>query len=293
MIKRKGIILAGGSGTRLYPLTISVSKQLLPIYDKPMIFYPLSVLLLAGITDVLIITTNEDQQQFHTLLGDGRQWGINLTYSVQKHPEGIAQAFTIGKNFLAEDSAMLILGDNIFYGHGLEGLLTKSVANLHGACIFGHKVRDPQRYGVLGFDQAGEISSITEKPTKPASRYAITGMYLVDGTAADRCKYIKPSERGELEITSLLQSYLSEKSLSFELMGRGFAWFDTGTHSSLFDAGTFVKTVTERQGVQLGSPDEIAFRLGLIDAEQLVKNSERYRGNDYGQYLLDLVVAIG
>ena len=258
MTQRKGIILAGGSGTRLYPLTIAVSKQLLPIYDKPMIYYPLTVLMLAGIRDILIITTSQDQSQFQRLLGDGSQWGISLNYKIQPSPDGLAQAFILAENFLDGASSAMVLGDNIFFGHGLPEVLATADAKKSGATVFGYYVSDPKRYGVLHIDTDGTVKSIIEKPEIPPSNYAVTGLYFVDGTAPERAKQLKPSARGELEITSLLESYLHDGSLQVKKMGRGYAWLDTGTHTSLLDASNFVRTLTERQGLQVGSPDEVA-----------------------------------
>ena len=265
MSKRKGIILAGGSGTRLYPLTISVSKQLLPVYDKPMIYYPLTVLMLTGIKEILIITTPQDLDQFKRFLGDGSQWGIELTYTIQPSPDGLAQAFILAEDFLDGAPSVLILGDNIFFGHGLPELLASANATLTGATVFGYHVKDPERYGVVEFDDTGTIKSIVEKPDKPKSNYAITGLYFVDGTAPERAKKVKPSARGELEIISLLESYLDDGFLTIQKMGRGYAWLDTGTHESLLDAGNYVRTITQRQGLQVGSPDEVAVEFGLID----------------------------
>ena len=264
MKKRKGIILAGGSGTRLYPLTIGVSKQLLPVYDKPMIYYPLTVLMLAGIREILIITTPQDHEQFKRVLGDGQQWGINLSYTIQPSPDGLAQAFVLAEDFLNGAPSALILGDNIFFGHGLPELLSSANSRMEGATVFGYHVKDPKRYGVVGFDETGKVNSVTEKPINPASNYAVTGLYFLDDTAPERAKKVIPSSRGELEITSLLESYLDHDCLTVEKMGRGYAWLDTGTHASLLDAGNFVKTLTERQGLQVGSPDEVALHLGLI-----------------------------
>lgn len=265
MKKRKGIILAGGSGTRLYPLTIGVSKQLLPVYDKPMIYYPLTVLMLAGIREILIITTPQDHEQFKRVLGGGQQWGINLSYTIQPSPDGLAQAFVLAEDFLNGAPSALILGDNIFFGHGLPELLSSANSRMEGATVFGYHVKDPKRYGVVGFDETGKVNSVTEKPINPASNYAVTGLYFLDDTAPERAKKVIPSSRGELEITSLLESYLDHDCLTVETMGRGYAWLDTGTHASLLDAGNFVKTLTERQGLQVGSPDEVALHLGLID----------------------------
>ena len=258
MIQRKGIILAGGSGTRLYPLTIAVSKQLLPVYDKPMIYYPLTVLMLTGIREILVITTPQDLGQFQRLLGNGSQWGISLTYEVQPCPDGIAQAFVLAESFLDGEPSLMVLGDNIFFGHGLPELLATANAQTTGATVFGYHVSDPRRYGVVDFDNDGTVKSIIEKPEVPASNYAVTGLYFVDGTAPERAKQLKPSARGELEITALLESYLNDGSLKVEKMGRGYAWLDTGTHNTLLDASNFVRTLTERQGLQVGSPDEVA-----------------------------------
>ena len=285
---RKGIILAGGSGTRLYPLTTGVSKQLLPVYDKPMIYYPLTVLMLAGVREILIITTPEDQSQFQRVLGDGNQWGIHISYEIQVNPDGLAQAFILAERFLNGSPSILILGDNIFFGHALMNTLEAANRKHSGATVFGYHVNDPERNGVVGFDEKGEVKSIIEKPTSPESNYAVTGLYFVDETAPERAKKITPSARGELEITSLLQTYLDENSLAVEKMGRGFAWLDTGTHNSLIDAGNFVKTLTERQGLQVGSPDEVAFRLGLITEHQLEKRALIFEKSSYGKYLLNL-----
>ena len=260
MTERKGIILAGGSGTRLYPLTIAVSKQLLPIYDKPMVYYPLTVLMLTGIRDILIITTPEDQAQFQRLLGDGSQWGINLHYKIQPNPEGLAQAFILAEDFLAGAPSAMVLGDNIFFGHGLPEVLAAADAQTSGATVFGYHVSDPERYGVVDFDVDGTVRAIIEKPEVPPSNYAVTGLYFVDGTAPERAKSVKPSARGELEITALLEAYLRDGNLRVEKMGRGYAWLDTGTHASLLDASNFVRTLTERQGLQVGSPDEVAYQ---------------------------------
>jgi glucose-1-phosphate thymidylyltransferase len=285
MTERKGIILAGGTGTRLFPLTIGISKQLLPIYDKPMIYYPLTVLMLAGINEILVISTPDDSSQYRRALGDGSQWGISLTFKEQPNPDGLAQAFILAEDFLKGAPSVLILGDNIFFGHGLPKALASADAKSTGATVFAYYVNDPERYGVVGFDNAGNVTSIIEKPSIPASNFAITGLYFVDGTAPTRAKKVKPSARGELEITSLLDDYLSEGSLTVEKMGRGFAWLDTGTHESLLDAGNFVKTLTERQGLQIGSPDEVAFQLGWISKERLIANSKKFGKNKYGKYL--------
>ena len=289
MVKRKGIILAGGSGTRLYPLTMGVSKQLLPIYDKPMIYYPLSVLMLAGIQDILVITTPDDQKQFKRVLGDGSQWGIRLRYKEQPSPDGLAQAFILGEEFLDGARSVLILGDNIFFGHGLPEILFKADQKERGATVFGYHVTDPERYGVVGFDETGSVNSIVEKPDQPASNYAITGLYFADETAPDRAKQVQASKRGEIEITSLLESYQKEGGLTVEKMGRGFAWLDTGTHSSLLDAGNFVRTLTERQGLQVGSPDEVAYKAQWVTKEKLKSNSELFEKSDYGRYLSALI----
>lgn len=285
MIKRKGIILAGGTGTRLYPLTMAVSKQLLPIYDKPMIYYPLTVLMLAGIREILLITTPEDQAQFERLLGDGGQWGISLRYKIQPSPDGLAQAFLLAEDFLAGAPSAMVLGDNIFFGHGLPELLQSASLRSKGATVFGYHVSDPERYGVVDFDALGCVKAITEKPTNPASNFAVTGLYFVDGTAVERAKEIKPSARGELEIISLLDTYLAEDLLKVERMGRGYAWLDTGLHASLLDAGNFVRTLTERQGLQVGSPDEVAYQLNWIDQRQLEQRADVFKQNSYGQYL--------
>ena len=289
MTERKGIILAGGSGTRLYPLTIGVSKQLLPVYDKPMIYYPLTVLMLAGIREILVISTPDDLPQYKRVLGDGSQWGISLSYKEQPSPDGLAQAFILAEDFLDGAPSALILGDNIFFGHGLPEVLAAADTKPIGATVFGYHVNDPERYGVVGFDNIGNVNSIIEKPAQPASNYAVTGLYFVDGTAPERAKNVQPSERGELEITSLLECYLEEDNLTVEKMGRGFAWLDTGTHSSLLDAGNFVRTITERQGLQVGSPDEVAFKLKLIDKDRLSNTAKKYEKSVYGSYLLSLI----
>ncbi len=286
---RKGIILAGGSGTRLYPITMGTSKQLLPVYDKPMIFYPLSVLMLAGIREVAIITTPQDQDQFKRLLEDGSQWGMSFTYIEQPSPDGLAQAFILAEDFLDGSPSALVLGDNIFFGHGLPDVLARANAQPSGGTVFGYRVADPERYGVVGFDEYGKAQSIIEKPSEPPSNFAVTGLYFLDGSAPARARQVKPSERGELEITTLLESYLHDGSLSVELMGRGYAWLDTGTHASLLDAGNFVRTLEQRQGLQTGSPEEIAFEQGWISAEQLRERAKLFRKTDYGRYLLDLL----
>jgi len=289
LINRKGIILAGGSGTRLYPVTMGVSKQLLPIYDKPMIYYPLSVLMLAGIREIAIITTPEDQEQFKRLLGDGSQWGLSLTYIVQPAPAGLAQAYLLTEEFLAGAPSAMVLGDNIFFGHGLTEILIAANAPAKGGMVFGYQVADPTRYGVVGFDANGRVTSIIEKPDVPASNYAVTGLYFLDGTASEKAKQVAPSARGELEITTLLEMYLEEGSLTVNKMGRGFAWLDTGTHASLLDAGNFVRTLEQRQGLQVGSPDEIAFTNGWIDRDHLEARAALYGKNDYGRYLEGLL----
>lgn len=288
MIQRKGIILAGGSGTRLYPITMGVSKQLLPIYDKPMVYYPLTVLMLAGIREILIITTPHDQDQFQRTLGDGSQWGVSLSYMIQPSPDGLAQAFILGEAFLDGAPSAMVLGDNIFFGHGLPDLLGDADKTTTGATVFGYRVADPERYGVVDFDEDGIVRAIIEKPTVPPSNYAVTGLYFMDGTAPERAKAVRPSARGELEITSLLESYLHDGALSVQKMGRGFAWLDTGTHASLLDAGNFVRTLTERQGQQVGSPDEVAFEMGWIDTTQLKARAEQFGKNGYGEYLSGL-----
>ena len=285
MTQRKGIILAGGSGTRLYPLTMAVSKQLLPIYDKPMIYYPLTVLMLAGIREILIITTPQDQDQFQRLLGDGSQWGIHLDYKIQPSPDGLAQAFILAEDFLDGAPSAMVLGDNIFFGHGLPEALAAADAQTNGATVFGYHVSDPERYGVVAFDEHGIVQSIIEKPETPPSNYAVTGLYFVDGSAPERAKQVKPSARGELEITSLLETYLNDGTLRVEKMGRGYAWLDTGTHASLLDASNFVRTLTERQGLQVGSPDEVAYQLKWITQDQLDKRAIMFGKNHYGQYL--------
>lgn len=285
MTQRKGIILAGGSGTRLYPITIGVSKQLLPIYDKPMVYYPLSVLMLTGIREVAIITTPEDQDQFQRLLQDGSQWGMSFTYITQPSPDGLAQAFILAEEFLAGDASALVLGDNIFFGHGLTQLLTRADEKVVGGMVFGYRVADPERYGVLEFDDQGRVTSIVEKPETPPSNFAVTGLYFLDGNAPARAREVKPSLRGELEITSLLQMYLYEGLLSVERMGRGYAWLDTGTHGSLLDAGNFVRTLEQRQGLQTGNPDEIAFSQGWIDSTALKERAKLFSKNGYGRYL--------
>ncbi len=285
---RKGIILAGGSGTRLYPITQAVSKQLLPVYDKPMIYYPLSVLMLAGIREVLIINTPHEQALFQRLLGDGSQWGMRIEYAVQPSPDGLAQAFLIGREFLAGGPSCLVLGDNIFHGHGLTDLLQRADARDHGATVFGYWVRDPQRYGVAEFDATGKVVGLEEKPAKPKSNYAVTGLYFYDGRVCDYAAALNPSPRGELEITDLNKCYLDDGSLHLEKMGRGYAWLDTGTHESLVEASTFIETIEARQGLRVCCPEEIAFFNGWIDAARLRELAEPLAKNGYGQYLLGL-----
>ena len=292
MTQRKGIILAGGSGTRLYPLTMAVSKQLLPIYDKPMIYYPLTVLMLAGIREVLVITTPQDQDQFQRLLGDGSQWGIHLEYKIQPSPDGLAQAFILAEDFLNGAPSAMVLGDNIFFGHGLPEILRVADAQSDGATVFGYHVSDPERYGVVAFDKNGSVQSIIEKPETPPSNYAVTGLYFVDGSAPQRAKRVKPSARGELEITSLLETYLNDGALRVEKMGRGYAWLDTGTHGSLLDAGNFVRTLTERQGLQVGSPDEVAYQMNWITKENILDRIKIFEKNKYGAYLSRLETKI-
>lgn len=282
---RKGIILAGGSGTRLYPITMGVSKQLLPIYDKPMIYYPLSVLMLAGIREICLITTPQDQDQFKRTLGDGSQWGVSLTYVVQPSPDGLAQAFILAETFLEGAPSALVLGDNIFFGHGLPKLLAAADAQGTGGTVFGYHVADPERYGVVDFDGEGRARQIIEKPQVPPSNYAVTGLYFLDGSAPSRARAVQPSPRGELEITDLLQLYLDEGALRVETMGRGYAWLDTGTHGSLLEAGNFVRTLQDRQGLQTGCPEEIAFDQGWIDRDQLKVRAALFAKNDYGRYL--------
>jgi len=284
-MKRKGIILAGGSGTRLWPITIGVSKQLLPIYDKPMVYYPLYVLMLANIREIAVISTPEDLPQYKRLLGDGAQWGLSLTYIEQASPDGLAQAYLLSEDFIEDSPSALVLGDNIFYGHGLAEMLERASDSSSGGTVFGYHVIDPERYGVVGFDSKGKAEVIIEKPSKPPSNYAVTGLYFLDGKATERAKLVKPSTRGELEITSLLEFYLNEGSLNVEKMGRGVAWLDTGTHSSMLDASNFVRTLTERQGMQVGSPDEIAFKKNWINKSQLMERAKLFSKNDYGHFL--------
>ena len=289
MTNRKGIILAGGSGTRLYPITIGVSKQLLPIYDKPMIYYPLSVLMLAGIREICMITTPQDQEQFQRTLGDGSQWGVSITYVVQPSPDGLAQAYILAEDFLDGAPSAMVLGDNIFFGHGLPELMAAADAKEVGGTVFGYHVADPERYGVVAFGESGEVTQIIEKPASPPSNYAVTGLYFLDGTAPARAREVKPSDRGEVEITTLLEMYLADGTLDVQRMGRGYAWLDTGTHASLLDAGNFVRTLETRQGLQTGCLEEIAYQQGWISRDQLAAMAERYRKNRYGAYLAGLL----
>ncbi|MCC6134656.1 MAG: glucose-1-phosphate thymidylyltransferase RfbA [Candidatus Contendobacter sp.] len=285
----KGIILAGGSGTRLHPLTVSVSKQLMPIYDKPMIYYPVATLMLAEIRDILIITTPRDQEAYQTLLGDGRRWGINFHYAAQPSPDGLAQAFLIGEQFIGDDPACLILGDNIYYGQGLSGVLRRATSRDRGATVFGYYVRDPERYGVVSFDAQGRAMDIEEKPQRPKSNYAVTGLYFYDNEVVSIAKTIRPSPRGELEITDLNKVYLERGDLNVELLGRGYAWLDTGTHESLLAAANFMQVVEQRQGLKIACPEEIAWRMGFIDDAQLAQLAGPLAKSGYGQYLLELL----
>jgi glucose-1-phosphate thymidylyltransferase len=287
--KRKGIILAGGSGTRLYPVTQSISKQLLPVYDKPMIYYPLTTLMLAGIRDILIISTPHDLSQFERLLGDGNQWGLNIQYKVQPSPNGLAEAFILGDDFVGNDLSALVLGDNIFYGHDFNALLSNAMAREEGSTVFAYHVKDPERYGVVNFNQKNEAFSLEEKPTHPKSNYAVTGLYFYDRDVVSLAKSLKPSKRGELEITDLNQLYLAQKKLHVEIMGRGYAWLDTGTHDSLLEASQFIATLENRQGLKVACPEEISYRRGWINANQLESLAVPYLKNGYGQYLQSIL----
>ncbi|MCR4913045.1 glucose-1-phosphate thymidylyltransferase RfbA [Ligilactobacillus salivarius] len=284
----KGIILAGGSGTRLYPITRGISKQLIPIYDKPMIYYPLSTLMLAGITDILVISTSEFTPLFEQLLGDGAEWGISLTYKVQEKPNGLAEAFILGADFIGDDSVCLILGDNIYYGSGLSKLVQEAAQKTDGATVFGYHVNDPERFGVVEFDSNMKALSIEEKPEKPKSNYAVTGLYFYDNTVVEKAKNLKPSDRGELEITDINKLYLDEGKLDVKVMGRGYAWLDTGTHDSMMDAASFIATIQKRQNLKVACLEEIAYRMGYISKEKLVELAQPMKKNDYGQYLLRL-----
>ena len=289
IINRKGIVLAGGSGTRLYPLTHVVSKQLLPVYDKPLIYYPLSTLMLAGIRDILVISTPEDLPRFEQLLGDGSRWGISLSYAAQPEPLGIAHAFVVGQEFVGKDPVVLVLGDNIFYGQGFGQTLRRAAARTGGATVFGYYVRDPERYGVVEFDGNGTVLSIEEKPERPRSHYAVTGLYFYDNAVLDMAARMEPSARGELEITAVNVEYLRRGELSVEVMGRGMAWLDSGTHDALLEANTFIETIEKRQGLKVSCPEEISYRMGYIDAEQVARLAKPLAKNNYGRYLMDVI----